>query len=77
MQAHDRRHSAPALLLALAACQAPSPAAGRPLDWLIDPAPYRAELRVSADELVLTNVLPPRGADPAEAFAGLLSLART
>ncbi|MBM4382561.1 MAG: LLM class flavin-dependent oxidoreductase [Deltaproteobacteria bacterium] len=26
------------------------------------------------DELVLTNVLPPRGADPAEAFAGLLSL---
>ena len=28
------------------------------------------------DELVLTNVLPPRGDEPAEAFDGLLSLAR-
>lgn len=35
-----------------------------------------AEYAGVVDELVLTNVLPPRGDEPAEAFEGLLSLLR-
>jgi alkanesulfonate monooxygenase SsuD/methylene tetrahydromethanopterin reductase-like flavin-dependent oxidoreductase (luciferase family) len=35
-----------------------------------------ADYAGAVDELVLTNVLPPRGDDPSEAFDGLLSLAR-
>jgi len=48
-----------ALLLALlAACHAPAPA--RTAAWWLDPAPYRAELRRSADRLVLGNGLVER-----------------
>lgn len=47
-------------LLVLAACQAPATPRARPADWLIDPSPFRAELDVTADELVLTNGLVAR-----------------
>lgn len=47
------------LLLVLAACRAPAPPP-RAADWLIDPSPYRAELRQDERELVLTNGLVRR-----------------
>jgi len=60
MRALLPRRVAPALLLVLAACHAPRTPLARPADWLIDPAPYRATLRVADGRLVLANGLVAR-----------------
>ncbi len=48
------------VLLAFAGCQSPALHPPRAVDWLIDASPYRATLRVTSSELVLSNGLVRR-----------------